>query len=82
MEFHGWGDVCDRLHAHSVRGDWNKMGAEITDEILDAFVVEGTWGEIGRRIRDKYGDLVDRVRLYLPFDGDQSWRAMVEGFRD
>jgi probable F420-dependent oxidoreductase len=81
MELHGWGDVCDRLHEYSIKGDWNKMGAEITQDILDEFVVEGTWSEIGRRIMDKYGDVVDRVRLYLPFDGDMNWKATVEGFR-
>lgn len=82
MEFHGWGDVCDRLHMYSVRGDWDKMGAEITSDILDEFVVEGTWREIGKRIKDKYGDVIDRVRLYIPFDGDSNWKVMVEGFRE
>jgi probable F420-dependent oxidoreductase len=81
MEFHGWGDVCDRLHQHSVKGEWSKMGAEITEDILDEFVVEGTWDEIGRRIKDRYGDTVDRARLYLPFDGSPGWKAMVAGFR-
>jgi probable F420-dependent oxidoreductase len=81
MEFHGWGDVCDRLHQHSVKGEWNKMGAEINEDILDEFVVEGTWDEVGRRIKDRYGDTVDRARLYLPFDGSPGWKAMVAGFR-
>ena len=82
MEFHGWGDVCDRLHDHSVKGEWNRMEAEITEEMLDEFVVEGTWGEIGRKIREKYGDVLDSVRLYLPFDGDPNWKVMVDGFRE
>lgn len=81
MELHGWGDVCDRLHQHSVRGEWDKMGAEITEDILDRFVVEGTWSGIGRGIKERYGDTIDRVRLYIPFDGRPGWKSMVEGFR-
>ena len=81
MELHGWGDVCDRLHALSVKGEWRRMAAGVTDDILDAFVVEGTWDEIGGAIRGRYGDLLDRVRLYLPFDGDESWQRIVRGFR-
>lgn len=81
MELHGWGDVCDRLHEHSVRGEWDKMGAEVADELLNEFVVEGRWEEIGGEMKKRYGNLVDRVRLYLPFDGDGSWRRLVAGFR-
>jgi hypothetical protein len=81
MELHGWGDVCDRLHEYSARGKWDKMGSEITPDILDEFVVEASWEQIGKRITEKYGDLLDRVRLYIPFDGDPRWKALVEGFR-
>ena len=81
MELHGWGDVCDRLHEHSVNGRWNKMAGEITEEMLQEFVVDGRWDEIGGLLRRRYGDLADRVRLYLPFDGSEGWRRLVEGFR-
>jgi len=81
LELHGWGDVGDRLHLHSVRGEWDKMGAEITQDILDEFVVEGTWSEMGRRIKERYGGTLDRVRLYIPFDGSPSWKTLVQGFR-
>jgi len=57
------------------------MSSEIPDEVLDEFVVEGTWEEIGSLITARYGGLVDRARLYLPFDGGQRWRALVAGFR-
>lgn len=80
MELHGWGDVCDKLHSLSVRGAWKEMPNEISDEILNEFVVEGSWGEIGRAISSKYGDALDRVRLYLPFDGDDRWRSLTESF--
>ncbi len=81
MELHGWGAVCDRLHEHSVNGEWEKMAAEVSEEMLDEFVVEGSWEEIGLKTRSRYGSLVDRVRLYLPFDGAKEWRNLVDGFR-
>ncbi|MDG6983200.1 MAG: TIGR03617 family F420-dependent LLM class oxidoreductase [Nitrososphaerota archaeon] len=81
MELHGWGEIADRLRGRSIKGDWKGMSSEIPDEVLDEFVVEGTWEEIGSLITARYGGLVDRARLYLPFDGGQRWRALVAGFR-
>jgi probable F420-dependent oxidoreductase len=81
LDSHGWGDVGERLHSLSVKGEWAEMGREVTDEMLDEFVVQGSWSEIGGIVRKKYGGLVDRVRMYLPFDGDEKWRTLVKGFR-
>ena len=81
MELHGWGDVCDRLHAHSVNGRWERMPAEIGEDILKEFVVEGAWGEIGGLLKRRYAGLADRARLYLPFDGEETWKILVAGFR-
>ncbi|MGD0396209.1 MAG: TIGR03617 family F420-dependent LLM class oxidoreductase [Nitrososphaerales archaeon] len=81
MERQGWGDVSDRLHGLSVLGEWGKMAGEVTDDMLDEFVVEGLWDEIGQELKSRYDGLVDRVRLYLPFDGAERWRAALTGFR-
>ena len=81
MELHGWGDVCDRLHALSMKGEWGRMAGEVTDEMLNEFVVEAGWDEMGRKLKNKYSGLVDRVRLYLPFDGNGNWKKLVAGFR-
>jgi probable F420-dependent oxidoreductase len=81
MDLHGWGDVCDRLHALSAKGEWQKMASEVPDQMLEEFVVEGTWKEMGGALRKRYGELVDRVRLYTPFDGKPEWRAFLRGFR-
>lgn len=81
LEAHGWGDVGERLHTLSTRGEWAAMGKEVTDDMLEEFVVQGSWSEIGGVLEKKYGGLVDRVRLYLPFDGDPIWRKLADGFR-
>jgi len=81
LELHGWGEVGDRLHALSLKGDWTAMGKEVTEEMLEEFVIQGSWSEIGNLVGRKYGGLTDRVRMYLPFDGDPKWRTLVGGFR-
>jgi probable F420-dependent oxidoreductase len=81
LELHGWGDVCDRLHALSMKGEWQRMGKEVGDDMLHEIVVEGTWDEIGGNIRERYGSSIDRVRLYVPFDGDPKWQRIIRGFR-
>jgi probable F420-dependent oxidoreductase len=81
MELHGWGDVCEKLHDLSTKGEWKKMPEEIGDDILSEFVVQGTWDEMGGLLVKRYAGLADRVRLYLPFDGNESWRRLVRGFR-
>lgn len=81
MELHGWGDVCDRLNALSVRGRWEKMGEEIGDDVLREFVVEAPWEEAAASLNDRYRGLIDRVRLYRPFDGKPEWGRLVAGFR-
>jgi probable F420-dependent oxidoreductase len=81
MELHGWGDICERLHGLSLRGEWGKMAEEVTEEMLDQFVLDGRWGEIGPELKRRYGGLADRVRLYLPFDGTEKWRIAIDGFR-
>jgi len=80
METHGWGDVCDRLHALSTSGQWDKMGSEIGEDILKQFVVEATWDEAPAALRSRYRGLADRVRLYRPFDGKSEWGRLVAGF--
>ncbi len=81
MELHGWGDVCDRLHVLSTKGEWGKMAGEIGDDVLDGFLVEGSWDEMGGILARRYKGLVERVRLYRPFEGEEEWKRLVEGFR-
>src|SRR5439155_10184268 len=81
LELHGWGDACDRLQAKSVRGDWDRMSEEASDEMLREFVLEGLWEELPGLIRDRYEGVLDRVRLYTPFDGAAGWAGLARAFR-
>lgn len=81
MELHGWEDVSDRLHEMAAQGKWAKMGAEVPDRMLEELVAVGGWDEMGRVLQERYQGLVDRVRLYVPFDGTENWRKLALGFR-
>ena len=80
MELHGWGDICDKLHALSVGGRWENMAELITDDVLQQFVVEATWDVAADVLKERYRGLVDRVRLYKPFDGSREWSKIANGF--
>ncbi len=81
MEMHGWGDICDRLRDLSLNGEWRKMPGEVTDDMLSELVIEGRWEEVGLELRRRYAGLVDRVRLYRPFDADRGWEVLLAAFR-
>ena len=67
LDLHGWGDLHEALHAHSLRGEWDVMPGLIDDEVLDAFAVVAPPDGLGAAIRARYGDLADRVSLYTSF---------------
>lgn len=83
LEAHGWGDVCERLNAMSVRGEWANMASLITDEMLEVYATTGTYDVIGERVRKKYEGILDRVAFYFPFVPGQEdrWRGILEAFR-
>jgi probable F420-dependent oxidoreductase len=77
LDMHGWGDLADRLNLMSRRQAWAEMAAEIPDDVLDAFAVSGDAAAVAAGLRDRYGDLVDRISLYTPYDVSPAQLAAV-----
>lgn len=77
LELHGWGELGERLHRMSLRGQWEEMGPLLDDEVLDAFAVVGGPSEVGAEVVRRYGDLFDRLTLYTPYAADPSVMAEV-----
>jgi probable F420-dependent oxidoreductase len=69
LELHGWGDLQTELNTLSKQGAWDEMGRKIDDDVLDAFAVRGTPEQIPGRLLERFGDLVDRISLYMPYAG-------------
>ncbi|WP_119067158.1 TIGR03617 family F420-dependent LLM class oxidoreductase [Rubrobacter indicoceani] len=82
LEVHGWGEVGERLSGLAREKKWAEMPALVTDEMLAAFAVEGAPDEIGPALVERYGGLVDRLALYMPYvpgERDEFWRGVISG---
>ena len=80
LDAHGWGDLTDRLHGMAAGGEWEAMGREITDEMLEAFCVTSTPDDLGRALRQRFDGLVDRLVLnltYEPAAKKVDWRRVI-----
>ncbi|MBI2168381.1 MAG: LLM class F420-dependent oxidoreductase [Actinobacteria bacterium] len=82
LEAHGWGDLQGELNRLSKEGKWADMGALVDDEILDAFAVQGLPEQLPGLVLDRFGDLIDRVSFYAPYQADPDrWAGVLAGFK-
>ncbi len=83
LELHGWGDLQDDLNTLSKRGEWEQMGALIDDDILDTFAVVAPPDQIADRLGARYGDVVDRISFYAPYESDpDTWLPVIRALHD
>ena len=84
LDMHGWGALTTTLGRMVIRGEWQSMANEISDEMLEEFAVVGTPDEVGPRLLAKYNGLLDRIAPYSPFipgQHDEMWKAIVRANR-
>ena len=82
LELHGWGDLQGELHVLSKRGEWQRMGELIDDEVLDTFAVVAPLDDVATRVTERFGGLVDRFGFYTPYPiGDEQLQQVLDGFR-
>jgi probable F420-dependent oxidoreductase len=82
LERHGWGGLQDELNALSKQGEWVQMGKLIDDEILNTFAVVGAPEEIAPELRRRYGDVVDRISFYAPYETEpDTWLPVIDELR-
>ncbi len=77
LELHGWGDVASELHALSLQGEWDAMGALIDDEILDAFAVVATYDKLAAGLQSRCAGVIDRVMPTFPRTASKTTIAAV-----
>ncbi len=65
LELHDWQDLGAKLHRMSKNGQWSKMAAEISDDVLDEFSVIATYDELVPKLRDRYAGQTDTIALDL-----------------
>ena len=66
MSAHEWDDTAAKLYRMSVDGKWSDMGAEITDDMLEAFSVIGDYDEIVDNIKQTYGTYSKSIGFSIP----------------
>jgi probable F420-dependent oxidoreductase len=67
LELHGWGELHDRMHAGSVKGEWDAMTSLVTDEVLAEFAVVGSPTEVAAQLRERYAGVVQRLSFSTPY---------------
>ena len=70
FEQFGLEGTTDRIRERQRACDLAGMAAEVSDELLDHFVVTGLRNELADRILDRYDELATRVVSYF---GDLDW---------
>jgi probable F420-dependent oxidoreductase len=81
LQLHGWGDLQPELNTLSKRGEWEKMGELIDDDILNAFAVVAPLDQVAAEVRNRFEGLVDRFSFYAPYKVDpEMWKGVLAGF--
>lgn len=70
LDHHGWGDLHEEAHKLTLTGRWDELGDLVDDEVLNAVALVGEPAAVGAGLRDRFGGLVDRVTLSIPYDVD------------
>jgi probable F420-dependent oxidoreductase len=83
LELHGWGELQDELNAKSKQGQWVEMADSIDDEILNTFAVVGEPEQIAPELHQRYGDVIDRISFYAPYQADRSrWSKVMAALKE
>jgi probable F420-dependent oxidoreductase len=78
LQLHGWGDMQDELNRMSKDGRWDEMGDLIDDEMLAEFAVVAPLDEVAADLRDRWGDVLDRLSFYAPYESDDAqWDQVI-----
>jgi probable F420-dependent oxidoreductase len=78
LDLHGWGDLQTELNRLSKDGDWEAMGELIDDGVLAEFAIVAEPQGIAPALAARFGDVVTRISLALPYDSDvERWGRVI-----
>ena len=63
FEHHGFEGLSEKLSALQRQGDVGGMVAQITDDILDNYIVSASWDDMADALAGRYGGLAPSLRL-------------------
>ncbi len=78
LDAHGWGGLQEELNGLSKQGKWVEMGTLIDDEVLNTFAVVGAPEKIAPELGRRYGDVIQRISFYAPYESDRDrWTQVL-----
>jgi probable F420-dependent oxidoreductase len=80
LRVHDWEDLGLKLHEMSKRGEWEKMPAEVPDDVVHAFAAVATYDGLADALAERFGGITDNVTL--GFGGDVDRGLVAEILRD
>jgi probable F420-dependent oxidoreductase len=82
LELEGYDGLHVELHRLSKEARFVDMAARVDDDVLSRFAVRGEPHQVAKAIMARYGDIADRVNLYLPYAaGTDLLAEVLAGFR-
>ncbi|MFV0260725.1 MAG: LLM class F420-dependent oxidoreductase [Acidimicrobiales bacterium] len=83
LDLHGWGELQDQLNAMSKQGKWEEMADVIDDEVLNTFAVVGEPEQIAPELHTRYGDCIERISFYAPYQSDPGrWGPVMAALKE
>ena len=61
LEHHGFGDLGRKLNKMTKDGLWDKISAEVSNDLLYLFAAVGRYDELYKSVEERYGGCVDMV---------------------
>ncbi len=83
LEHHGWGDLQTELNVLSKQGEWDADGrAHRRRDPRHVRRGGRARPAIAGALLDRFGDLVDRISFYAPYESDRAtWLPVVEALK-
>ncbi len=63
LDVHGLGDLGRKLNVMSKAGQWDRMAAEIPDDVVHLFAAVGTHRDLARAVERHFGGVADAVAI-------------------
>lgn len=68
LETHGYGDLGRKLNTMTKSGEWDKLAAQVPDDLLELFCAIGRHDEIAKNIQQRFGEMADVITTGLNED--------------
>lgn len=78
FEFHGLGDLAERLKVLSREQRWEEMPGHIDDEVLHRYATVGTFDEIGDKLIARYGHVATNAEFSIPIANEKDHDTLRE----